>query len=233
MSKRRYALLGAGKTGSKILELKTEQEEVIVFNTTNTPTAEKLARVDAIISFLPGPAFLEYLDILIDSKKPVITGSTGFNWPDEIDTKLKANQVSWIHTHNFALGMNIIRPMIEYLHQAMGLFPEAKYYMHEVHHTRKLDAPSGTALTWEKWLDRPVEITHERIGDVVGDHELMLRTEFEEITIKHRSLDRKIFASGALWATRYLIESPEKVAYGLNPLETIAKQRMQESITKN
>lgn len=225
---KKYALLGAGKTGGKVLELVNEQEEVIVFNTQNPPTLDKLTEVDAVISFLPGPAFLEYLDLLIESGKPVITGSTGFDWPVDTEEKLKKKNSTWIKTHNFALGMNVIRPMIEYLQMAGNLFPEAKYKMHEVHHTKKLDAPSGTALSWKDWLDRPVEITHDRIGDVVGDHELTIRTEFEEITIKHRSLDRKIFASGALWATRYLLEN--QVEAGLHPLEVIAKKRMQESL---
>lgn len=227
---KKYALLGAGKTGGKVLELVNEQEEVIVFNTQNPPTLDKLTEVDAVISFLPGPAFLEYLDLLIESGKPVITGSTGFDWPVDTEEKLKKKNSTWIKTHNFALGMNVIRPMIEYLQMAGNLFPEAKYKMHEVHHTKKLDAPSGTALSWKDWLDRPVEITHDRIGDVVGDHELTIRTEFEEITIKHRSLDRKIFASGALWATRYLLEN--QVEAGLHPLEVIAKKRMQESLQK-
>lgn len=228
---RQYALLGAGKTGSKVLDLVNSDEEVIVFNTSTPPTLEKLQQCDAIISFLPGPAFLQYLDLLIQSEKPVITGSTGFDWPAEVHEKLIQQKTTWIKTHNFALGMNIIKPIIEYFHQAMGLFPEAKYLMHEVHHTKKLDAPSGTALTWKDWLNREVEITHDRVGDVVGDHELTLRTEFEEVTIKHRSLDRKIFASGALWATRYLLDNYQSIDNGLIPLDVIAKKRMQESIS--
>jgi 4-hydroxy-tetrahydrodipicolinate reductase len=224
---RKYALLGAGKTGGKVVDLALDSEEVIIFNTSNPPTVEKLAEVDAIISFLPGPAFVEYLDVLLASNKPVITGSTGFDWPADIHQKLVNKKVTWIKTHNFALGMNVIKPIIEYFQKAGNLFPEAQYKMHEVHHTKKLDAPSGTALSWKDWLDRNVEITHDRIGDVVGDHELTLRTEFEEITIKHRSLDRKIFASGALWATRYILDNG--MDHGLHPLEVIAKKRMQEN----
>ena len=151
---KKYALLGAGRTGGKVLELVNEQEEVFVFNTQNPPNLEKLKEVDAIISFLPGPAFLDYLDLLVDTRKPVITGSTGFEWPNDIEDRLKENGAIWIKTHNFALGMNVIRPMIDYLKMAGNLFPEAQYKMHEVHHTKKLDAPSGTALSWKDWLDR-------------------------------------------------------------------------------
>ena len=75
---KKYALLGAGRTGGKVLELVNEQEEVFVFNTQNPTNLEELKEVDPIISFLPGPAFLDYLDLLVYTRKPVITGSTGF-----------------------------------------------------------------------------------------------------------------------------------------------------------
>lgn len=225
---KKIALLGAGKTGSKVIELANSDEEIIVFNTSNPPTTDKIAEMDAVISFLPGPAFLEYIDLLLASKTPVITGSTGMEWPDGVHEKLLDQKTTWIKAHNFALGMNIVKPIIEMMANATALFPEAKYKMHEVHHVHKKDAPSGTAITWKNWLDRNVEITSERTGDVVGDHEITLRTAFEEITIKHRSLDRKIFASGALWATRYLLENPDTEA-GLHPLEYIANKRIKEN----
>ena len=220
-----FALLGAGKTGIKVLDLKKTDEDIIVFNSKNPASLEKLKHCDAVISFLPAGPFLDYIPLLLESGLPVIIGTTGFNWPDHVDGELKAKNQTWIYAHNFALSMTIIRPIIELFGKAVNLLEQTEYKLHEVHHTQKLDAPSGTALSWQSWLGQEVEISSERIGDVVGDHELTLRTEFEEITIKHRCFDRKNFASGALWATRYLLSHPEQSA-GLINLESIANKKI-------
>ena len=71
----KIALLGKGKTGSKILELNSE---VTAFDRSNIPTFEKLINFDVIISFLPGEVFSELIPVLLETKKPVVTGSTGF-----------------------------------------------------------------------------------------------------------------------------------------------------------
>ena len=71
----KIALLGAGKTGSKVADL---HAKTVVFNSTNTPTIDKIKECDIVISFLAGDIFLKYLDLLVESRLPVVTGSTGF-----------------------------------------------------------------------------------------------------------------------------------------------------------
>ena len=72
----KIALLGAGKTGGKVSEL---HENTVIFNQSNKLTLEKLTECDVVVSFLPGDAFVEYIDVLIESKLRVVTGSTGFD----------------------------------------------------------------------------------------------------------------------------------------------------------
>lgn len=205
----RIALLGSGKTGSHVLSL--TKTSVTVFNSSNKPTIEALKNHDVVISFLPGEIFLSYVDILIESGIPVVTGATGFNWSNDLKNKLKEHNVSWVWGSNFSLGMNIVKNMIRELSKACELFEEYDFHIHEEHHTKKLDAPSGTALSWKAWLkdnaadvlknnNKEIGMSYDRKGDIVGFHEVTLSTPDEEIKLAHTAKDRSLFARGALWA---------------------------------
>lgn len=201
----KIALLGRGKTGSKVLENKTHQ--IIAFDSKNAPTFEKLETFDAIISFLPGDVFKSYIPLLVETKLPVITGSTGFEWPANLDQTLKDKKIGWIYASNFSLGVAVVKQMLNKLSAAKSMFPEHQTSIHEVHHTQKKDAPSGTALSMESWMDEKCAITSERNGDVIGYHELKFDTGSEKISVIHEALDRKLFADGAIWATEYLTKN--------------------------
>lgn len=218
----KIALLGKGKTGSKILEMSAD--EVEVFDRMNIPTFEKLMKHDVIISFLPGEAFTDLIPVLLETKKPVVTGSTGFTWPSDFEKTLKEKNVAWIHATNFSLGVVVAKQMIQKLHQVSHLFSEKSLSIHEVHHTKKLDAPSGTALSMKEWLDEPCEITSERTGDVVGLHTLTLETPSEIIRLSHEAKNRKLFAEGALWSANYLVK--HQLEAGLHPFQKVVEDHL-------
>jgi len=200
----KIALLGTGRTGSKVVEI-SAQDQVVGFDEDNPPTLDKLRSCDVAISFLPGLAFLEYVDLLIKSGLPAAIGSTGFDWPKNIDKQLKDAGLVWIASTNFALGMNLVRSMIKSLSKAPKLFDEYNFSIDEIHHVHKKDSPSGTALTWKEWLGHDTEISAKREGDNPGFHKLTLITPYEDISIEHQSKDRKIFAQGALWTAKRLL----------------------------
>jgi 4-hydroxy-tetrahydrodipicolinate reductase len=201
----KIALLGKGKTGSKVLENKTHQ--IISFDSKNPPTFERLETFDAIISFLPGDVFKSYIPLLVETKLPVVTGSTGFDWPTNLDQTLKDKKLGWIYASNFSMGVAVVKQMLNKLSTAKKFFPEHKTSIHEIHHTQKKDAPSGTALSMENWMDEKCTITSERTGDVIGYHTLTFDTGSEKITVTHEALDRKLFADGAIWAAEYLTKN--------------------------
>lgn len=219
----KVALLGTGKAGSKVLEIAGDNE-IISFDESNPPTLEKLKDCEAAISFLPGPAFEKYMDLLIESKLPVAVGSTGFDWPEEIDKKLKEANLAWVAASNFALGMNLIRAMISSLSKAPKLFNEYRFNIEEIHHIHKKDSPSGTALTWKEWLGREAEISAKREGDNPGFHKLTLQTPYEDISIEHQSKDRKIFAQGAIWTVKRLLAGD--IPPGLHKLQDIMDKEL-------
>ena len=217
----KIALLGKGKTGSKVLE--NNNHQVIAFDSKNPPTFEKLETFDAIISFLPGEAFKSYIPLLIETKLPVVTGSTGFEWPANLDKTLKEKNISWIYASNFSLGVALVKQMLGKLSQYKDFFPAHKISIHEVHHTQKKDAPSGTALSMEEWSGEKCHITSERTGDVIGYHELTFDTGSEKIKISHEALDRRLFADGAIWAAEYLFKNKTP---GLNNFQEILERTL-------
>ena len=222
----KVALLGKGKTGGKVLEILQEQNiPHTVFDSKNIPTLEKLKGHDVIISFFSGEVFGEYVPLLIESRIPVVTGSTGYKWPAQFNEKLIANKCRWIHATNFSLGMNLVQQMIFIMAEAKKILSNYEFSLNEVHHTKKLDAPSGTALSWKEWTGHDFDITSERIGDVIGIHELKLKTKTEEITLKHEALDRKIFAEGALFAA-YKIIKDKNFPEGLHLFQDIVKKEL-------
>lgn len=218
----KIALLGAGKTGSKVAEL---HKDTVIFNTKNKPNAQKLKECDVVISFLSGDIFNEYIPMLIESKVPVVTGSTGFDWPEDIQSRLQESNLKWIRAHNFSLGMNIVKNMIEIVSKATELYDDVEFKIHDIHHTQKLDAPSGTAISWEKWLGHKAEITSERTGDVVGYHHLEMDVPVEHIKITHEAKDRAIFASGAIWAAKRILND-SSIEAGLTDFSSIVKKHL-------
>lgn len=218
----KLALIGKGKTGGKVLELNSPGIEITVFDRTNEPTFEKLTKCDVILSFLPGDAFAELIPVLLETKRPVVTGSTGFKWPENFDQTLREKNLTWIYATNFSLGVVVLKQLIERLNQVSHLFTEKTLSIHEVHHTKKLDAPSGTALSMKEWLKGDCEVTSERTGDVVGLHTLTLETPSEIIRLEHEAKNRTLFAEGAVWATRMIT----KVQPGLHSFQKVVENHL-------
>jgi 4-hydroxy-tetrahydrodipicolinate reductase len=220
------AVIGTGKTGGKVVELLGD-ECVEAFDTRNLPTAGKLQKADAVIIFTPGDAVPDLIDMVLEAGIPAAWGSTGFEWPQELNQKVKDRKTKWVIASNFSLGMNIIRKSIEAISAGSVILDEPEFHIHEVHHIHKKDAPSGTALSWKKWLGKESEITSARKGDVKGIHELTLKTATEEITLKHKALNRALFAEGAIWATRQLV-SHSKMEDGICTFSQLFDYIMQE-----
>lgn len=218
----KIALLGKGKTGSEVIKL--AGSEIEVFDRTNVATFDKLKKCDVVISFLPGEAFANLIPLLLETKLPVVTGSTGFQWPQDFAKTLEEKNISWIHATNFSLGVVVMKQLIQKLHSVTNLFTEKKLSIHEVHHTKKLDAPSGTALSMKEWLNEPVEVTSERTGDVVGLHTLTLETPSETIALTHNAKNRALFAEGAIWSAKFLTNN--KLKPGLHAFQKVVEDHL-------
>lgn len=222
----KVALLGRGKTGSHVAKLCEERGiPCEIFHSQRPLTLEDLTNCDIVISFIPGKHMLDYLPILLEGGRPIISGATGVDFPDDLGNKLKEKGISWVQGHNFSLGMTIVTQLFKVLNKAPQLFPDSwQAKIHEIHHTKKLDAPSGTALRWGEWFGHETKMTSERTGDVVGHHEFTFSVPYETITLTHNAEDRSLFANGALWAAQNVLEG--KTQAGLTWFEDLATKEL-------
>ncbi|MEO1022105.1 MAG: dihydrodipicolinate reductase C-terminal domain-containing protein [Bacteroidota bacterium] len=223
----RISIIGTGKTGSKVREL-LGTELLYAFDEDHPPTPDKLRESEAVIIFVPGDAVASLLPVVLESGVPAAWGSTGFDWPEDLDERVKTAQSKWVIASNFSLGMHVVRKAIEAISKASSILQNPSYHIHEVHHIHKKDAPSGTALSWHQWLDKQAEITADREGDVKGIHELRVRTTSESILLKHEALDRALFAEGAIWTAKQLIFN-QNLTSGVHTFEHLFDQIMNES----
>ena len=200
----KISVIGTGKTGGKVVEM-LGGNLAYAFDESNPPSIEKLQESDVVIIFVPGDAVDDIFPMVLDSGTPAIWGSTGYEWPQNLNEKVKQQQTKWVTATNFSLGMNIVRNAIDVISKGSGILKNPDFSIHEVHHVHKKDAPSGTAISWQEWLGENLEITSAREGDVNGIHELTVQTATEKITLRHEALDRSLFAEGAIWAAEQIV----------------------------
>lgn len=204
----KVAVIGKGKTGGHLLPLIAPGDCIGPFGRTHPPTASNLASADIAILFVTGEVLLELIPTLLEAKKPLVIGATGHEWPPGLDAELKKRGLAWIHATNFSLGIQLFRQLIKTANRLQKSLPSFKAQLLDIHHTKKLDAPSGTAKSLAKWCEFPVEIEARREGDVVGFHELSLNFPQETLKISHDAHDRSLFAQGALDVARGWIKRP-------------------------
>jgi 4-hydroxy-tetrahydrodipicolinate reductase len=218
---RKIAVIGTGKTGGTVVDLLGNR--AIPFDETNPATVDSLKEADAAIIFVPSDAASGVLDVLLEAAIPSVWGTTGFKWPADLPDRVKTSGVPWVIGSNFSLGIHVVRKAIESLGKGAGLLDDPQLHIHEVHHTEKKDAPSGTALSWREWLGKEASISSDRVGDVKGRHELTIKSGSEAITLSHEAYNRKIFAEGAIWTANHLLEHPN-IASGLYRFEDLFDQ---------
>ena len=222
------AIFGKGKTGSKVIEVIKGKYGFIptIFDSVNVPSSSSLEKIKYVIAFVPSEILNEYLHLFIENKITLVSGATGQTWDENTIEKIKEAELQWITGSNFSIGMRVVFQMIKILEKAKAIWPSIDINIHEVHHVKKLDGPSGTALSWAQWigLSDTKKVTFEREGDVVGDHQLTFSTGTEKVTIRHEALDRKLFAEGAIFALEYLIQN--NLNDGLHYFEDITKNQL-------
>ncbi|BCD92446.1 4-hydroxy-tetrahydrodipicolinate reductase [Francisella halioticida] len=204
----RIAVVGKGNTGQAVIDLLGNDNIYEIFDSNNAVVIEKLNSADAVIVFVSAEVLAKILPVLLETKTPIICGTTGINYTQDIVEKINANRQAWIIANNFSLSMVFIKEALNSLGKIKHLIPQLEYTIKETHHTKKIDAPSGTAVSWQKWLDvENCTISSERFGDIRGIHETKLNHEYETIELKHTAHDRKLFAQGAIWAAKYAIQN--------------------------
>ena len=204
----KIAILGNGRMGKRISELAIERGYTIVCNSSSEKpaTSLNLSTADVAIDFSTPTTAFENISHAINSGIPVVSGTTGWlKNLKEIEDLCKAKKGAFLYASNFSLGMNIFFEINKTLAKLM----KNQSSLHEIHHTKKLDSPSGTAKTLGEQMDtilaNNTTITAERIGDVSGTHIIKYSSIVDKIEIKHSAKNRDGFAIGALIAGKWII----------------------------
>lgn len=221
----KIALIGYGKMGKEIEKVALERGHEIVskidFNSSDSFDDDSFKAADVAIEFtMPESAYNNYLKCF-ESNIPVVSGTTG--WLDKLDDikqKCEKEGQTFFYASNFSVGVNIFFEINRQLARIMNKMEEYDVSMEEVHHTQKLDAPSGTAITLAediineidrktKWVNEPAKnreelsIISKREGAVPGIHTIKYDSEVDEIVIHHSAKSRKGFALGAVLAAEF------------------------------
>ncbi len=222
------ALIGYGKMGQAIEKIALEKGHTIVLkidiNNADELTAENLQKADVAIEFTgPHSAFNNVMACL-NANIPIVCGSTGWlaNWAD-VETTCNQNKGSLIYASNYSIGVNIFFAINTMLAKYMGNLTDYNVDVTEIHHTQKLDAPSGTAITiaeqilahnqtkkqWVKENENSnpenLSIYSKRIDPAPGTHTVLYTSAIDDIEITHTAHNRTGFAGGAVLAAEFLI----------------------------
>ncbi|WP_179415887.1 4-hydroxy-tetrahydrodipicolinate reductase [Mucilaginibacter sp. E4BP6] len=231
----KIALLGYGKMGKIIEKIAIDRKHEIVLkidhDNLHELTAENLKKADVAIEFTMPGSVLGNIAKCFEAGTPVVVGTTG--WYDELENikqQCGQNNNTLLYATNFSVGVNIFFKINKVLAKLMNNYPYYDVQVEEIHHTQKLDSPSGTAITIaegiienidakKSWLnvlttdDNNTEdninqnellIESLRIDSVPGTHTVIYDSEVDSIEFKHTAHNRNGFALGAVLAAEWL-----------------------------
>lgn len=221
----KIALLGYGKMGKAIEKIAISQGHNVILKTDNS-SSFSLERVDVAIDFSLPDIAVSHITMCLNQGVPIISGTTGWlQQYDAIVSLCKEKEGSFLYASNFSIGVNIFFEINKKLAQYMAPHHSYDVHMEEIHHTQKLDAPSGTAITlaegiiaagnYTQWKDidpstqetgeNTVPIVSKREGIVPGTHIVTYKNKIDTLQIYHEAHSRQGFAQGALVAALWLV----------------------------
>lgn len=229
------ALIGYGKMGRIIekIALQRGHQVTLIIDENNRPDiqADDLYVADVAIDFSTPHSAINNINLCFEADLPIVVGTTG--WYDHLE-EIKENCLSgnktMMYGSNFSIGVNIFFHINKLLAKAVNPYKQYDVQVEEIHHTQKLDAPSGTAITIAEgileysddkteWVNDLVGegeevvpkkdqllIESHRIEDVPGTHTVLYSSEVDQIEFKHTAHSRAGFALGAVVAAEWLYQ---------------------------
>jgi 4-hydroxy-tetrahydrodipicolinate reductase len=207
--------------GKVIEKIAKERGHEIILRKTSATSYKGIENADIAIDFSIPDAAVPNISACLNAGIPIICGTTGWlEHYDDMVTLCNEKKGAFLYGSNFSLGVNLFFELNAHLAKMMAKFNTYKVSMEEIHHTQKLDAPSGTAITLAKgiientnytsWtLDKAkaqeIHIDAKRIENVPGTHSVFYNSEVDLIEIKHVAHNREGFAIGSVFAAEWII----------------------------
>ncbi|MDQ3191589.1 MAG: 4-hydroxy-tetrahydrodipicolinate reductase [Bacteroidota bacterium] len=224
----KIALLGYGKMGKEIEKIALERNHEIVlkvgFENLSDLTIENISKADVAIEFSTPESAVENIKKCFSANVPVVIGTTGWlNKLEEVKKQCMESTQAMLWASNFSVGVNLFFELNKQLAQLMNKHSSYDVKMEEIHHTQKLDAPSGTAITlaediikilerkknWKKESSSETNdliIKSQRVENVPGTHLVQYTSSIDDIHITHTAHSRKGFAQGAVIASEWIVD---------------------------
>ncbi|WP_107040089.1 4-hydroxy-tetrahydrodipicolinate reductase [Brumimicrobium mesophilum] len=224
----KVVLVGYGKMGKEIEKILISRGHEVIGKATDAAplNQEMVSSADVAIDFSTPDSVLDNIEFLLNNKIPAIVGTTGWNSSyDKVKASLKEKDGALVHASNFSIGVNLFFKLNEQLAKLMHQYTDYSPSITEIHHTEKIDAPSGTAITladdliknykeltdWYCTLseknsqeDNNLEIKALREHDVKGTHIIEYKSAIDTISIQHEAHNRTGFALGAVIAAEWI-----------------------------
>ena len=218
----KIALLGYGKMGKEIEKISIERGHSISVIIDKEDDVKSLIGSDVAINFSTPSSAVSNIKLALYSSIPIISGTTGWleNY-NEIVEYSKNTKTSFMYASNYSLGVNLFFELNKKLTSLLNKHYQYKIALQEIHHTEKIDKPSGTALTlaqdiikgtnYKDWsfknnTDKTIKMESVRENNVPGTHKVKYDSEIDSIEITHTAHSRKGFALGAVVAAEWIID---------------------------
>ena len=212
----KIALIGYGAMGKLIRTLAENKSHAITIvidesdaNLSATKLAEKLRSVDAAIDFSTAEAVRKNVEACLLADVPLIEGTTGWNGEKElIKNLIEEKRGAFVFGANFSVGVNLFYRIADFASELISKFEDYEAFIEEQHHSRKKDAPSGTALKLKEIvaanIRRDFSVSSTRAGAIPGTHRVGFDGNADQILLEHLARSREGFASGAILAAEWI-----------------------------
>ncbi len=195
----------SGKMGSSVMDVSKNHSDVAILK------CNEMISADVVIDFSRPESTMKVLDQCVASKKPIVIGTTGFDIKDIEVIKYASKQIPLLISYNMSKGIFILKKSIkDFLSKNNS---NISCLIEEVHHTEKVDSPSGTAIELKKLIEDnypnknilSLDISSLRVKDVFGIHRITFSNDHGVTEFKHEALSRNIFANGAVDIAKLII----------------------------
>jgi len=212
----KIALIGYGAMGKLIAQLAENKDHEITVvvdeadaNLSAERLAEKLKGTEVAIDFSAAEAVRRNVEACVLARVPLVEGTTGWNAQrEEIEKFVTENDGAFVFGANFSVGVNLFYRIVGFASGLFAKFEDYEAFIEEQHHSRKKDAPSGTALKLKEivaeHITKDFSVSSTRAGNIPGTHRVGFDGSFDQILLEHTARSREGFAAGAILAAEWI-----------------------------
>ncbi len=213
----KLALIGYGSMGKLIKRIAEERGHTISVVIDETAAgllpdevAQRLSGVDVVVDFTIAEAVCRNVEACVIAGVPIVEGTTGWNDKrSDVEKLVSDSDGAFVYGANFSIGVNLFYRVTDFAAELFAKFPGYEAFIEEQHHSRKKDAPSGTALMLRDVVSNHIKkefsISSTRAGNIPGTHRVGFDGPADQILLEHTARSRDGFAAGALMAAEWII----------------------------